>query len=293
MVRARLSGLLAPPGAMASQNDTFLRGRARYGEACWAHGGDGGDGRLALMEGEMDRYRSVLWGSLVALLMSFSCSRSPLAAMHRLFDGGAARAAEAGTTELEAALQRADRFFISQYRHARWNPNEPRRANANCGPTSLAMALCAYGLRPDVQEAPDQAALIRRVRRAMTGAVQEGVWTYPVEIAAGARMFGLHAEFVHGLGAIREAMRAPGRLVVLNLNPTPAYVDQLASRYDGGHFALLTAIDGDRATLCDPLAAGPMVVTLAQLGQALTTPLGHHADGRVIPPFNGGVLVWP
>jgi hypothetical protein len=127
----------------------------------------------------------------------------------------------------------------------------------------------------------------------MTGVVQEGFWTYPVEIAAGARVFGLNAEFVHGLESICSAMRKPGRMVILNLNPTPAYADRLTRRYDGGHFALLTAVDEERATLCDPLAPGPMVVTLSQLGLALTTPLGHHADGRVIPPFNGGVLVWP
>jgi hypothetical protein len=241
----------------------------------------------------MHRTSSVLRGGLVALVMFFGCSTTPLAAARQVLEPGTSGEAGTGSPVLEAALMRADRYFISQYRHVRWNPTEPRDANANCGPTSLAMALCAYGLRPDAREAPDQAALIRRVRRAMTGLVQEGVWTYPIEIAAGARVFGLHAEFVHGLEAIRGAMREPGRLVVLNLNPTPAYADKLARRYDGGHFALLTAIDGDRATLCDPLASGPMVISLAQLGQALNTPLGHHADGRVIPPFNGGVLVWP
>ncbi|MEB3221555.1 MAG: C39 family peptidase [Candidatus Sericytochromatia bacterium] len=245
----------------------------------------------------MRRTSAFAWGSLVALLMFFSCSSSPLEASvwlaRRVAAPGGDSAAEAGSPELVAALQRADHFFISQYRHARWNPTELRQTNANCGPTSLAMALCAYGVRPGQAEAPDQAALIRRVRRAMTGMVEEGVWTYPIEIAAGARVFGLHAEFIHGLDAIRQAMREPGRLVILNLNPSPAYVARLTRRYDGGHFALLTAIEGDRATLCDPLAPGPMVVTLAQLGQALTTPLGHHADGRVIPPFNGGVLVWP
>jgi hypothetical protein len=193
---------------------------------------------------------------------------------------------------IERAVARAEGVFITQFRHARWNPAQVRSENANCGPASLAMALKAYGRVPkDVRGlGPDR--LIARVRRSMTGEQDDETWTYPVQVLLAAPRFGLQAEYVFGLGEIQQAMRLPGRLVVLNLNPTPAYVKSLTKPYDGGHFALLMAIEGNRATLCDPLAEAPLTISLAQLAEALASPLGQHDDGRVIPPFNGGVVLW-
>lgn len=234
--------------------------------------------------------RRAWWGpGVVAFAVAVGCSTTPLAMpVH----AAAAWLGEQQVPPLEKALAQAERHFITQYRHVRWNPTQGRSDNANCGPASLAMALKAYGRVPREVEKQPPAQLIARVRRAMTGKPDEDTWTYPVQVLLAAPRFGLQAEYVFGLDEIQRAMRLPGRLVVLNLNPTPAYAQRLTRPYDGGHFALLTAIEGNRATLCDPLADAPLTLSLAQLAQALATPLGQHDDGRVIPPFNGGVLLW-
>ena len=192
------------------------------------------------------------------------------------------------------ALAHVDRYFITQYAQHRYNPNQPGAAlNANCGPTSLAMALRAFGKEPrTMADAAGAYRLIRSVRIAMTGSDDEDDWTYPVQIKDAARQYGLHSRIVFTLPKIESAMSVPGRLMIVNVNPCPAYVDQLAYRCDGGHFALLTRIAGDRAFLNDPLGPGPIVITLKQLDKALTTPLGRDASGHEIAPFDGGVLLW-
>ena len=86
-------------------------------------------------------------------------------------------------------------------------------------------------------------------------------------------------------------MSEPGRLMVLNCNPSPAYAEKLVFPYNGGHFALLTKIEGDRAYLADPLAAA-IVISLTQLEKALTTPLGKDPNGQHVAPYNGGILLW-
>jgi hypothetical protein len=241
-----------------------------------------------------------MWGmAMAALAVGVGCSTSPSMAptsTDALFGGGGAAVAsrtDLAQTPLHDALSRTEAFYITQYYHKRWNPTQRRANNANCGPTSLAMALRAFGEVPaGVDDAQDPASLIRYVRKAMTGQVDEGAWTYPVQVAEGARKLGLNSKVVFGFARIKEAMAQPGRMMVINVNPSPAYADQLVYPYDGGHFALLTGIEGDRAYVNDPLGKGPIVISLAQLEKALTTPLGNDPDGRFVPPFNGGVLVW-
>jgi hypothetical protein len=206
--------------------------------------------------------------------------------------GGAALAAPAASP-IEQALSHVDAYYITQYHHAVYNPNQRRTSNANCGPTSLAMALRAFGKEPAGLGSRSKAnELVLAVRKAMTGTTNENTWTYPVQVMEGARRFGLKSEVVFSLSAIQAAMAKPGRLMVVNVNPTPAYADQLVDPYDGGHFALLTAIRGNKCYLSDPLANGPIVISLHQLEVALTTPLGHDPNGRWVPPFNGGVALW-
>jgi hypothetical protein len=207
--------------------------------------------------------------------------------------GGAVAMAAPPSTPIEDALSQADACYITQYHHAVYNPNQRRNGNANCGPTSLAMALKHFGKEPAALASRAKANdLVLAVRKAMTGTTDENSWTYPVQVMDGARRFGLKSEIVFSLPAIQAAMSQPGRMMVVNVNPTPAYVNQLAEPYDGGHFALVTAIKGNKVYLNDPLAAGPIVISLHQLEVALTTPLGTSPNGRWVPPFNGGVAVW-
>jgi hypothetical protein len=229
-----------------------------------------------------------LWGrALFGMAIGMGCAATPMGAAN-----GADTTAQA-TGPIVGALTLVDSYFITQYRQARYNPNQAAGDNANCGPTSLAMAVRAFGKAPSGLNGVDHSfKLIHAVRKAMTGSVDDDTWTYPVQIMQGASQFGLKNKLVFGLDAIKAAMAQPGRLMVININPAPAYADRLAYDYDGGHFALLTAIKGNQAYVNDPLGKGPIVISLAQLGKALTTPLGRDPQGTLVRPFDGGVLLW-
>lgn len=183
-----------------------------------------------------------------------------------------------------APLQAAESYFITQYTHPRWHPETTPLYNANCGPTSLAMVLKAFGK----VEAPSVNQLVRMIRIEMTGQDDEQSWTYPAQFPGAAARFGLKSQIVRGgADAILEAVAQPGRLAIVNVNPTPAYSSQLAHPVDGGHFAVVTRAEGDLVTLNDPLADGPITITRKQLARALSTPLG-----QGIAPYNGGIVLW-
>lgn len=199
----------------------------------------------------------------------------------------------AAQAPIEQALSHASAYFITQYHHAIYNPTVTGVNNANCGPTSLAMALKAFGVAPSgLDDASHAQDLIRDVREAMTGQDDENAWTYPIQVRNGARKFGLQSEMVYTLAGIEQAMSQPGRVVVVNVNPNPAYIDQLVVNFSGGHFALLTKIANGKAYLSDPLAPHPIVISLDQLDTALTTPLGAAPDGHQVSAFDGGVAIW-
>ncbi|MNK71510.1 Peptidase C39 family protein [compost metagenome] len=178
----------------------------------------------------------------------------------------------------------AEAYFITQYTHPRWHPEATPLYNANCGPTSLAMVLKAFGK----VESESVNQLVRQVRFEMTGHDDDQSWTYPAQFPHAAARFGIQSQIVRGgAEAILQAMARPGSLAIVNVNPTPAYSSQLAHPVNGGHFAVVTRAEGNRITLNDPLADGPITITRDQLATALTTPLG-----RGIAPYNGGIVLW-
>lgn len=178
----------------------------------------------------------------------------------------------------------AESFFITQYTHPRWNPEATPLNNANCGPTSLAMVLKAFGKA----DAPSVKQLVRQIRVEMTGLDDDQTWTYPAQFPRAAARFGVQSRIVRGgADAILHAMARPGTLAIVNVNPTPAYSSQLAHPVNGGHFAVVTKAEGNHITLNDPLADGPITITRDQLATALNTPLG-----RGIAPYNGGIVLW-
>lgn len=178
-------------------------------------------------------------------------------------------------------------YFITQYTHPRYHPETVPLYNANCGPTSLAMALEAFGKAP-TNLTQNREELILAVREAMTGSRDSNSWTYPSQFPRAASKFGLQAQIVQGGAAgVLAQLAIPGRMVIVNVNPSPAYATKLTYNLDGGHFALVTGFDGDKVFLNDPLAEGPMTITRAQLETALTTPLGPG-----IAPYRGGISVW-
>lgn len=178
----------------------------------------------------------------------------------------------------------AESFFITQYTHPRWNPETTPFNNANCGPTSLAMVLKAFGKT----DAASVKQLVRQIRLEMTGIDDDQSWTYPAQFPRAAARYGLQSRIVRGgADAILQAMSRPGTLAIVNVNPTPAYSSQLAHPVNGGHFAVVTKAEGNRISLNDPLADGPITITRDQLATALTTPLG-----QGIAPYNGGIVLW-
>lgn len=175
-------------------------------------------------------------------------------------------------------------FFISQYTHPRWHPEPKPLENADCGPTAFAMVLKAFGKVPD-GPTPE---LVRDIRIAMTGWDDSQSWTYPAQFPRAAAQYGLESQIVRGgAEAVLAAIAVPGRLAIVNVNPTPAYADRLAHPVDGGHYAVVTHAEGGRVALNDPLADGPLTISREQLELALNTPLGSG-----IAPYNGGVVLW-
>lgn len=161
-----------------------------------------------------------------------------------------------------------NRFFISQVRTERWNPNATS-GNTNCGPASLAMALKAVGLTPPgLQNPANPEEWIDKTRMAMEGDEDDFKLTSDDDVLRGALASGAKAEKVYDLSGVEQAV-AQGRLVVLAGNPIAYendFRDDQYAKFNGGHFILVTAIQGDRVTINDPQSkAGSMTISRAEL----------------------------
>jgi len=183
--------------------------------------------------------------------------------------------------------EQAARIFVTQQQDSRYHPAATVAGNANCGPTSLAMAIAVLGKAPvDFRDHPER--LVRSLRFDMTGDRDERTWTFPYQFPGAARRHGLGARLVTGgLGKVLEELARPGHVMVLNVNPTPAYAGLLRTPLDGGHFVLATGRTEHGLQVLDPLAAGPLELSLEIVNRALETPLGSD-----VPPFRGGVSLW-
>lgn len=161
-------------------------------------------------------------------------------------------------------------FFISQVLDSRWNPNA-NSGNTNCGPASLAMALKALGLKPPgLINATNSEAWIDRTRMAMMGDMNDFSLTSDDDVLRGALASGAKAEKVYGLSGV-EAAIAQGKPVVLAGNPVAyegRFTDAQYAKFDGGHFILVTGIQGDKVTINDPQSrAGSLTISRAELSQ--------------------------
>lgn len=179
------------------------------------------------------------------------------------------------------------RFFVTQLQDPRYHPAATVTANANCGPTSLAMAIAILGKAPaDFRDHPER--LVSALRFDMTGERDDRAWTFPYQFPEAARRHGLGARLVTGgLGKVLEELARPGHVMVLNVNPTPAYAGLLRTPMDGGHFVLATGRTEHGLQVLDPLASGPLDLSLEVVNRALETPLGHD-----VPAFRGGISLW-
>lgn len=157
-------------------------------------------------------------------------------------------------------------YFLTQFRSP-YNPDGPA-SSANCGPTSLAMALEAFGKAPPGGNPADPEQFIEKTRLAMTGADDITSDTTVDQVLKGATGSGLQAQIVSGVSAVEAAVQA-GKFVVLAGDPT-AYEGGLSdaryAHFDGGHFILVTHIDGNSVTIDDPLSkVGALTISRQQL----------------------------
>ncbi len=166
--------------------------------------------------------------------------------------------------------QRND-WFISQY-GTKYNTKEdvPGWDNANCGPTSLTMVATAFGkIDPSPAEAD---AAIEKSRRMMGDGTSEYNGTSGEGIARGAEAYGLDAKIVNNVSLKDiEGELAKGRLPVVNGN-----VIRPDGSYGGGHFYVVTKIEGGKAYLNDPYSkTGPSVVPVDRLMQSINSHWSH------------------
>lgn len=160
-------------------------------------------------------------------------------------------------------------YFITQTR-TQWNPGGS--INANCGPTSLAMALKAFGKLPaQYQHNPE--GFVEAVRRTMTGADNIHAGTYTTQVLAGARKLGLQAEHITSVTQLAQALSA-GKLVVAQGNPA-AY-----GKEAGGHFILVVGRTSSGGyVINDPAYTGrpAVAISAAQMAKYL-------GDGVAVSP---------
>lgn len=172
-------------------------------------------------------------------------------------------------------------YFISQIYDPRFNPYAPR-STANCGPVSLAMALVAFGKAPGYSNQED---LIDQVRVAMTGRNDMNELTNENQIKSAASRYGLRSTNVSTVDDVAGALAA-GKLVVLAGNPAAYNYGFTGDQYfpfSGGHFVLVTAIDGNRVVVNDPLSHVGAIV----IGRK------HLQDFMAYKGWNSGVAVSP
>lgn len=163
-------------------------------------------------------------------------------------------------------------FFMTQF-VSKWNPDGPS-SSLNCGPTSLAMALKAFGKAPPGGNPQDPEQFIEKTRLAMTGSTADTLTTC-AQVLHGAQASGLSASYVHGTSGVDGAL-ASGKMVVACGDPI-AYEGDLNgstygndARFNGGHFILVVASQGDRYVVDDPLSrVGSFTISRSQLASYL------------------------
>lgn len=198
-----------------------------------------------------------LWSELHQLLAELPRSQPPAAP---------SPAAASGYQDSLSLSSQAASHFICQLYDPTYNPEAPA-ATADCGPTSLAMVLETFGKAPAAANPED---LIDQVRQTMTGSVDHNADTTPGQILSAAQQYGLSGYPVSNLGQIQAAL-GQGKLVVLAGNPAAYNTGLSAQQYypfSGGHYIVVTAINGDTATIEDPLShVGALTIRTAQLQQ--------------------------
>lgn len=174
-----------------------------------------------------------------------------------------------GLQKIGKGISDGANWFVSQMGGSS-NPNEDfaNEKNGNCGPASLLMVGRMFGaMGGGAQDADSE---IEQVRRMMGGGSDESKWTDTNQLVQGAQSMGLSANASNNNDANSvEKELAGGKKVIVNVDP---------SGYGGpstGHFAVVTAINGDQVTLFDPAKQAPITINKSQLSAAMGARGGH------------------
>ena len=190
------------------------------------------------------------------------------------------------STRYETVVQPPVRnaFFKHQLHRTRWNKDGPS-SSGTCAPTSLAMAVHAFGKEPaglSVEES------IHRVRQSY-GATTDSTGTFRAQITAGARALGMSVRVLDTRLSLADMLTridgqlAAQRMVVLEGQPTSAYqlafdhayqAASLSNHYTfgGRHTIVVIGKEGTGYVVGDPLSEVGMVkLTGAELKAFFTT----------------------
>lgn len=162
--------------------------------------------------------------------------------------------------------------FMTQIQHPLYNPTGST-GNVDCGPTSLAMAFRALGVRPGGLPGDAlPAQWIDATRIAMTGRLNHSEITGYVEMQAAASKLNVSSRIVPGIEGIEESL-ARGRIIIADGGPyNNSYADRLGSDdywHFGsgiGHFIMVAGRSGSDFIVYDPLSKrGPILVSRTEL----------------------------
>jgi LysM repeat protein len=228
--------------------------------------GDSLSGIAGRVLGNSNRWREI-----------FELNRDRLSDPNKIFPGQVLKLPGGGNTPAPApapghapsgnAHDRRNNWYISQY-GSKWNTNEdvPGYDNGNCGPTSLTMVAKAFGkISPNAAQAD---AAIEESRRRMGDGMNERSGTSVAGIARGAKSYGLSANTLWNAnsGTIAQEL-AKGRLVIVH-----GTVIKDDGRVYGGHYYVVTKIEGGKAYLSDPAyPSGPRVISASLLDKSIAT----------------------
>lgn len=155
------------------------------------------------------------------------------------------------------AVAKPDGVFLTQFVSS-WNPDGPTTSNENCGPTSVAMAVRAFGKVPSGMDPHE--TLVNAVRQAATGNTDITQGTSCAELAKAAQDFGLTTSSLNpGDMAGLDSALASGKMVIASGDPI-AYERALGltgadygnnARYDGSHYILVMGKSADGNYIVD------------------------------------------
>ena len=142
------------------------------------------------------------------------------------------------------------------------NTNEDSGAgNANCGPACLLMAGRMFGKAGGGGAEAD--GQIEEMRGLMGADPNEQNGTSTDQLVQGAQKMGLNAKAEKGgVNEVEQALNQ-GEKAIVNVNPK-AY-----GGADAAHFAVVTAIEGDKVTLFDPAQQKPITISKSELQGAM------------------------